>query len=328
MTVTLSKSLLKTHRARMWSKLGQRGTFGTVMLDIGDALEKVVVLTGDLANTSGLDRFSVKYPSRFYNIGIAEQNMVGVAAGMASEGLIPFASTFATFASMRSLEQARVHMGYMKLNVKLVGLASGFAMGQFGNTHYAIEDISIFRAIPNITVLSPADTYEVAKCVEAAALHEGPVYLRLTGVMNNPIVYSEDYPFEIGKAIELKSGSDVSIIATGSMVEPSLRAAEMLNEHSISAGVLNIHTLKPIDKNAVIQATKNALVVTVEEHNIIGGLGSAVSECLSEVGSSSRQLFIGVADRFIAAGNYPYLLQQNGLTATQIAGSILKAMEK
>lgn len=312
----------------MWSKLGQRGTFGTVMLDIGDALEKVVVLTGDLANTSGLDRFSVKYPSRFYNIGIAEQNMVGVAAGMASEGLIPFASTFATFASMRSLEQARVHMGYMKLNVKLVGLASGFAMGQFGNTHYAIEDISIFRAIPNITVLSPADTYEVAKCVEAAALHEGPVYLRLTGVMNNPIVYSEDYPFEIGKAIELKSGSDVSIIATGSMVEPSLRAAEILNEHSISAGVLNIHTLKPIDKNAVIQASKNALVVSVEEHNIIGGLGSAVSECLSVIGSSARQLFIGVEDKYMAAGNYNYLLKQNGLTAAQIAETILKAIEK
>ena len=328
MTAIIGKSILKSHRTRMWSKLGQRGTFGTVMMDIGDALDNVVVLTGDLANTSGLDRFSVKYPTRFFNIGIAEQNMVGVAAGMASEGFIPFASTFATFASMRSLEQARVHMGYMKLNVKLVGLASGFAMGQFGNTHYAIEDISIFRTIPNLTVLSPADTFEVAKCVEAAALHEGPVYLRLTGGMNNPIVYSEDYPFQIGKAIELRSGSDVSIIATGSMVDASLQAAKTLNDLSISAGVLNMHTIKPLDKEAVIKASKNSLVVTVEEHNIIGGLGSAVSECLSKIGGSSKQLFIGVEDRYAAAGNYQYLLKQNGLTASQITESILKALEK
>jgi len=328
MTTEVNKSILKPHRSRMWSKLGQRGTFGTVMMDIGEALENVVVLTGDLSNTSGLDRFSAKYADRFFNIGIAEQNMVGVAAGLASEHFIPFASTFATFASMRSLEQARVHMGYMRLNVKLVGLASGFAMGQFGNTHYAIEDMSIFRTIPNITVLSPADTYEVAKCVEAAAILDGPVYLRLTGGMNNPMVYKQDYSFEIGKAIELKSGSDVSIIATGSMVYESLEAARILEEYSISAGVLNIHTIKPLDKDAIIKASKSPLIVTVEEHNVIGGLGSAVSECLSGKSSTPRQVFIGVDDKYIAAGNYQYMLKQHGLTAPQIAKTIMEKLGK
>src|SRR3989338_2262437 len=258
--------------ARIWSKLGQRGTFGVIMLQLAPHIESLFVLTADLSTTSGLDRFRNTYPDKFLNTGIAEQNMVGIASGLAKEGYVVFCSTFATFAAMRSLEQVRVHMGYMGLNVKLVGLASGFAMGMFGNTHYGIEDIAIMRSVPNLVVLSPADCGEVAKAVEAAALYRGPVFIRLSGVMNNPIVYKEDYTFQIGRAVNLQEGSDVALIATGSVVSAAQKAAILLRDRSISASVINMHTLKPIDTLAIKEACKKKLVVTIEEHNVLGGL--------------------------------------------------------
>jgi len=313
-------------KTRVWSKLGQRGTFGAVMLELGGHVEKLMVLTGDLSTTSGLDRFRRAYSEKFLNIGIAEQNMVGIAGGLAKEGYVVFATTFATFATMRSLEQVSVHMGYMKLNVKLVGLASGFAMGQFGNTHYGIGDIARMRAIPNVVLLSPADCVEVAKATEAAALYHGPVYLRLTGVMNNPMIYREDYHFEIGKAITLRQGSDIVIIATGSMVYQALEAARLLDGRSISASVVNMHTIKPLDTSVIDDACNKKLIVTVEEHNIIGGLGSAVSEYKTGMENVPRQVVIGIPDRFQKVGDYEYLLEQNGLTASQIAERIVNEL--
>ena len=317
----------KSMNVRMWSMLGQRGTFGTVMQELGLNIDNLMVLTADLSTTSGLDRFKKAYPDKFLNVGIAEQNMIGIAAGLAKEGHVVFATTFATFATMRSLEQVRVHMGYMGLNVKLVGLASGFAMGMFGNTHYGMEDIAMIRAIPNLVLLSPADCVEVAKAVEAAAIYQGPVYIRLTGVMNNPVVYKNDYSFKIGKAITLREGSDICIIATGSMVYHALEAAKILNERSISASVVNMHTLKPLDTSVIDEACNNKkLIVTVEEHNVIGGLGGAVSEYKSCLDKAPRQVFIGIADTFQEAGDYQYLLKQNKLTAPQIAERIINEL--
>ena len=308
---------------RMLSMLGQRGTVGHTLLDIAKDNEKLMVLTGDLLNTSGLGRLQKQFPDKFINTGIAEQNMVGLAAGLASEGFIPFATTFATFASMRCLEQVRVNLGYMNLNVKMVGLASGFAMGQFGNTHYGLEDLSIMRSIPNLTVLSPADCLEVKKCIEVSAMYEGPVYIRLTGTMNNPIVYTDDYDFQIGKGIELKAGDDAAIIATGSMVFYGLEAAKILEKEGINCSVVNINTLKPFDKDILNKYLhSHKYIISVEEHNIIGGLGSAVAGEIAQENADVKQLFIGVEDQFSTPGSYEYLLKKNELESSSIAKRI------
>jgi transketolase len=309
--------------ARFWSKLGQRGTFGITMLDLGRDIDDLVVLTADLCSTSGLDRFRITYPEKFLNVGIAEQNLLGISAGLAKEGYTVFATTFSNFAAMRSYEQVRLNMGYMGFPIKLVGLGSGFAMGMFGNTHYGMEDIALMRAVPGLCILSPADCTEVAKATVAAADHNGPVYLRLTGIVNNPVVNKEDYHFEIGKAISLKSGSDVAIIATGSMVYHAIEAAKILESRGISATVINMHTIKPLDTDAITAAGNTSkLIVTVEEHSIIGGLGGAVAEFLCSRPSAPRQLIIGIPDTFQTAGDYPYLLEQNGLTGPRIAERI------
>jgi len=310
--------------ARLWSKLGQRGTFGITMLDLGRDLDNLVVLTADLCSTSGLDRFRTTYPDKFLNVGIAEQNLLGISAGLAKEGYTVFATSFANFVAMRSYEQVRLNLGYMGFNIKLVGLGSGYAMGMFGNTHYGIEDVALMRAIPGLCIISPSDCTEVVKATEAAARYPGPIYLRLTGIVNNPIVNKEDYPFEIGNAITLKSGSDISIIATGSMVYHSIEAAKILESREISASVINMHTIKPLDTGAINTAcVTSKLIVTVEEHSVIGGLGGSVAEYLCGISSAPRQLIIGMPDAFQMAGDYQYLLEQNGLTGPQIAEKII-----
>lgn len=308
---------------RTLSMLGQRGTFGVTLLDIAQENDRIVALSADLCNTSGLDRFKDTYFERFFNIGIAEQNMVGIAAGLAAGRNIPFATTFSNFATLRSCEQVRHFMGYMKENVKLVGLGSGFSMGMFGTTHYGIEDIASIRSVNNLIILSPADCLETAKAVIAAAEIKAPVYLRLSGTMNNPIVYKEDYNFEIGKAITLKEGNDVSIIATGSMVSNSLKAAEIIEQQGISVKVINMHTIKPLDKTAIVDACRTKFIVTVEEHSKIGGLGSAVAEELSIKKSRPPHLIIGIGDEYKHAGDYKYLIEQYGLKSEQIAKEII-----
>lgn len=309
---------------RTLSILGQRGAFGYALTEMAKKNDDIIALTADLCTTSGLDRLNNAFPERLINVGIAEQNMIGIAAGMSTLGYIPFATTFANFASMRSCEFMRHFMGYMKENIKIVGFAGGFAMGMFGVTHYGIEDIASIRAISNITILSPADCLETAKATIAASQMQGPVYLRLTGVMNHPILYKENYEFEIGKAIEMKGGKDIAIFATGSMVYQSLRAASGLEEQGIDCKVVNVHTVKPIDKNAVYEALTAKLIVTVEEHSVIGGLGSSIAELLSELEDKPPQLTIGISEEYKPAGSYEFMLEEYGLTANKIAEKILK----
>jgi len=308
---------------RVWSLLGQRGALGYALLEIAKENEKIVAITSDLAKTSGLVRFGKIFPERLINTGIAEQNMLGIAAAFASEDFVPFAISFANFSVLRACEPVRHFMGYMHRNVKLVGLSSGFAMGVFGNTHYCMEDIAIIRAVPGIAILSPADCTELVKATEAASGYKGPVYLRLTGVMNNPVVYKENYDFELGKAIILAKGIDLAIIATGSMVYNSLQASEILKEQDISATVIDMHTIKPLDTKIIDHEISSVkLIVSVEEHSKTGGLGGAIAEHLSSVRHHPVLLRLGIEDKFQPAGDYGYMLEQNELLPEQIAYNI------
>jgi transketolase len=303
---------------RTLSMLGQRGSFGVALTDIAKENSKIIALTADLCNTSGLDRFNQAYPDRLINVGIAEQNMIGIAAGLAAGGNIPFVTTFSNFASMRSCEQIKHFLGYMRENVKVVGFAGGFAMGMFGTTHYGIEDIACIRAINNLIILSPADGLEVVKSVAAAACIDAPVYIRLTGTMNLPTVYKNDFEFQIGKAIQLREGSDVTIIATGTMVHNSIKAAESLEIDGISTAVIDMHTLKPLDSKAVRNAYNSKLIVTVEEHSQVGGLGSSVAEAIASDKKHPPLHIVGVSQEYKHAGSNEYMLEQYGLTTRQI----------
>jgi transketolase len=315
---------LSSLQIRTYHRLGQRGAiFGMSILDEVQNNPKIIVLTADLASLSGLDRFINKYPDNFFNIGIAEQNMVGIAAGLSSEGYIPIATTYATFISLRSCEQIRHYLGYMDLKVIIIGSGAGLIQSYSGNTHYAIEDIAIMRSIPNMTVFSPSDAGQAAKLLETAISINGPVYIRLTGGLNCPIVYKEDYTLEIGKSITVKEGKDITIFATGIMVYNSLQAADLLQAKGISACVVDVHTIKPIDIQTIKDCADSRLFVSVEEHNIIGGLGGAISEVLSEAGNQSPLLRLGIKDTFSKAGDYQYLLGQNRLLPEQITEDIV-----
>lgn len=313
---------------RMWSMLGSCGAFGMAALELPEIDDRVIMLTADLTTFSGLERFKAKYPDRLYNFGIAEQNMVGVAAGFAKEGFVPFATTYATFASMRAADQVKVNMGYMKHPIKLVGLTSGYSVGMLGATHMSLEDIAVVRAIPNITVLSPADCGSVVKATVAALKCPDPVYLRLSGVMNNPMVYKEDFDFEIGKAIRLREGTDIALFATGSMVSLALKAAERLSERGIGADVVDFHTIKPLDRAAVSSTRDKRLLVTVEEHSRIGGFGSAVAESLALEPVRPPHLIIGTDDQYPHAGHYEDLLASSGLSVDGIVEKTFNAYQE
>lgn len=314
----------KPSNIKLWSRLGSCGAFGAAANELAETDDKVLMITSDLCFYSGLDRFRLKYPDKLYNCGIAEQNMVGVASGLANEGFTPFATTYATFASTRCADQVKVNMGYMKQKIKLVGLTAGLSVGILGATHVSIEDIAIIRAIPNIIILSPADCTETIKATIAASKINAPVYLRLSGTMNNPIVYNEDYHYEIGKSITLREGKDITIIATGTMVYNSLEVAKILSEqYSINSKVINMHTIKPIDKTAIYKACESKLIVTVEEHSKFGGLGSAVAEVLSDKSERPPHIILGISDEYKHAGDYNYLIEQYGLTPQQIVENIL-----
>ena len=314
---------ITSSNARQWSRLGSRGVLGQAILALAETKQNLMVLSADLGNSSGLDRFKNAYPDKFLNVGIAEQNMIGVAAGLAKEGFVVFATSFAPFISMRCCEQIRMNLGYMTLNVKAVAIGSGVAMAYLGNSHYGIEDASIMRSIPNLTVVSPADCAEIIKTVFAAAEYEGPMYIRLTGAGNNPIVYKEDYNFKIGKAITLREGSDITIIANGTMVYESLEAAKLLELQGLSATVVNMHTMKPLDTSVIDKAVASSkLLVTVEEHSVVGGLGGAIAEYKTALRNAPPQLIIGLPDKFGKAGDYKYLLEKYGLTGEHIARKI------
>ena len=314
--------------ARMWSRIGSRAVYGQAILKLADTYPKMLALSADLGSSSGLAPFIRKYPDRFINIGIAEQNMIGIAAGLSKEGFIPFASSFAPFVSMRASEQIRMELGYMELNVKVVALGSGLSLGFLGNSHYGLEDVAIMRTIPNLCIVSPADCVEIVKVVDAAARYEGPMYIRLTGGVNNLPIYEEDYNFQIGKAIKMREGKDVVIFASGTMVAQSIIAHDLLEQDSISSAVINMHTIKPLDEDVIDQACKSSkLLVTVEEHTVIGGLGAAVSESLSMIKEKPRQLILGLPDKFGKTAEHEHLLDKYGLLGDQIAMRIINSLQ-
>ena len=310
--------------ARQWSRFGSRAVFGQAIFSLAETKKNLMVLSADLGGSSGLNRFIKSYPENYLNVGISEQNMIGMAAGLAREGFVVFATSFAPFLSMRSSEQVRMNMGYMDANVKAVALGSGVAMSFLGNSHYGLEDASIMRSIPNLTVVSPADCGEIVKTVFAAADYEGPMYIRLTGETNNPMVYKEDYNFEIGKAITLREGSEITIFANGTMVYQSLEAAKLLELEDLSLEVVNMHTIKPLDTSVIDKAIESSkLIVSVEEHSIIGGLGGAIAEYKTTFGNTPPHLILGLPDKFGKVAEHKYLLEKYGLTANYIAESII-----
>jgi transketolase len=310
--------------AKQWSKFGSRAVFGQAIFSLAETKQNLMVLSADLGSSSGLSRFKKAYPENYLNVGISEQNMIGVAAGLAKEGFVVFATSFAPFISMRASEQIRMNLGYMNLNVKAVAIGSGLAMSFLGNSHYGIEDASIMRSIPNLTVVSPADCGEIVKTVFAAAAFDGPLYIRLTGEINNPVVYEKDYDFEIGKAITLREGSEITIIANGTMVYESLEAAKLLEEKGLSVTVVNMHTIKPLDTSVIdIAVASSKLIVSVEEHSVIGGLGSAIAEFKTTLKNAPPQLILGLPDKFGKVAGHRFLLEKYGLTANHISDQIL-----
>ncbi len=315
--------------ARIYSRLGQRGAiFGMAALDAAEANPDFVVLTADLATLSGLDRYVKTYPGQFINVGIAEQNMLGMAAGLAAEGFLPVATTYATFITMRSCEQLRHFFGYMNLKGVIIGSGAGLCQGFAGNTHYTIEDISVVRAIPNITILSPADAGSAVKLFEIACQSENAVYMRLTGNLNCPVVYTEDTHFQIGGYNRIRQGADISIYATGTVVTHALKAAEIMANSGVEASVYDIYSIKPLNHAVIADAGKAKLCVTIEEHNTIGGLGAAIAEILSQEGNMPPLLRLGIHDEFDLAGSYEGLLKQNRLMPEQLAEDILTHLSK
>ena len=315
---------------KMWAKMGQRGAvFGVALPDIAARKDRLKLLTADLALLSGMERFTKKYPDKFLNVGIAEQNMIGIAAGLAMDGYCVFASTYSSFIAVRSLEQVRQNLAHMGCNVKLIGSSAGTAAAKSGISHWATEDLAFLRALPNMTVLSPADSLEAVRMVQWAADVEGPLYLRLSGGLNCPIVYKEDRGFTPGKLVKLREGSGPALIATGLMVNETLKAAEILAERDISCAVYNMHTIKPIDREGLAEIfARHSLVVTVEEHMITGGMGSAVAEYKATLANTPRQVFLGIQDAFYKAGTQRYVWEQAGLTDVQLVERIAQEWEK
>lgn len=307
-------------------KAATREGYGKGLVKAGELDKNVVALDADLACSTQSAKFAAKSPERFFNMGIAEQDMIGTASGLASCGKIAFASSFAVFSTGRAYDQVRM-MAYSGLNVRVVGSHAGLLTGEDGASHQTIEDISLMRTIPGMTVICPADSVEAEKATLALAKHKGPAYLRL-GRMKIPILFDDNYKFEIGKSVELKSGKDATIIATGPLVHKALEAAEKLEKEGISARVINMSTIKPIDEKAIIKAAKETkAIVTAEDHNIIGGLGSAVAEVLAK-NVPVPQEFVGVKDTFGESGLPDELYKKYGLTEEAIVSAVKKAIKR
>ncbi|MDU1054243.1 transketolase family protein [Clostridium baratii] len=310
----------------MSNKMATREAYGKALKDLASTNENIVVLDADLSKSTKTADFKSVAPERFFNMGIAEGNMMGVAAGLSTCGKIPFVSTFAMFAAGRAFEQIRNSICYPKLNVKVCATHAGLTVGEDGASHQAIEDISLMRSIPNMTVINPADAIETDAVIKAIAEMEGPCYVRLGRLAVNNVNDAATYKFELGKGITLKEGNDVTLVATGIMVEAALEAAEMLAKEGINARVINIHTIKPIDREILVNAAKETgAIVTAEEHNVIGGLGSAVAEVLTEE-CPVPVLKVGVQDTFGESGKPNELLEAYGLTAKNIIEKAKKAI--
>ena len=298
-----------------------RESYGEALIQIGHENENIVVLDADLSKSTKTNGFKTEFPDRFFNAGIAEQNLMGMAAGMSNIGLIPFASTFAVFATGRAFEIIRNSICYPKANVKIAATHAGITVGEDGGSHQSIEDIALMCSLPNMTVIVPADHREAMEATKAAAMMEGPVYLRF-GRCNTEDIFDDSYKFEIGKGTEIKKGDDAAIIATGMMVQKAIEAAKYLESEGIHVRVINISTIKPIDKEIIIKAAKETKgIVTAEEHSIIGGLGSMVSSVVCDKYPCKVKM-IGIEDKFGESGTPDELMEKFKLTSDAISESI------
>ena len=311
----------------MADKIATREAYGNALAELGEKYN-FVVLDADLAAATKTGIFKKKFPNRHFDCGIAEGNMMSVAAGLAAAGKVPFVSTFAMFAAGRAFEQIRNSIGYPHLNVKIGATHAGITVGEDGATHQCNEDIALMRTIPGMTVINPADAVEARAAVEAALHFDGPVYMRFGRYAVPVFNDKETYKFELGRGVLLREGSDVTIIATGIMVDMAMTAAEALQKEGISARVINIHTIKPLDREIVLAAAKETgAIVTAEEHNVIGGLGAAVAETVSEA-CPVPVMRVGVEDAFGRSGTVPALLEMYGLTPENIAAKAKVALNK
>tara|TARA_S200000501_G_scaffold371048_1_gene413361 strand:- start:31 stop:999 length:969 start_codon:yes stop_codon:yes gene_type:complete len=316
-------------KLKMMATIGMRASFGLSCLEFVKQFPDMVILTSDVSTSAGLDRFRKQFPKNYLDVGISEQNLIGIATGLSSENYKVITTTFAPFQTLRCCEQIKVNLGYMKSKVLLVGLASGLNLGNLGFTHCSIEEIGVLRSIPNIQIIVPADCLELNKAVDFY-LSKGnyPVYIRLTGGSNIKQIYKKDYKFEIGKAEIIKEGSDICFFACGAILGNVLEASEILEkEKNIKSRVVNMHTIKPIDKQTIINSSKTKLHVCVEEHNIIGGLASAISEVKVQENISVKQINLGVDDRYIRSGSYKYMLNYFNLSPDKIVKNVMNAVK-
>jgi len=316
-------------KARAWSRMGPRAVYGQFLLEMAREDPRVLALSADLGRSSGLGAFSKELPSQFFNTGIAEQNLVGISSGLARMDFKVFSSTFAPFASLRAGEQVRMNLGYMQEPVNLVALASGFALGFLGNSHFGIEDIAVMRAIPGLTIVSPADCFELYKCLNAVKDYNSPVYIRLTGGVGMPVVYQRDYDYQIGKAEILRSIDRVTVVSHGTTVGHALNAVEELEADGINIGLVNMHTIKPLDQDVITQVLeKSEHVFVFEEHTVIGGLGSAILEYMNDAQVSQAVVHRhGVRDFFPKTGSYEYMLDTLGLGSSGIKHKLVMCIK-
>ena len=309
---------------KLWHSIGQRATYGLSIMELAKLDDKLVIVTSDTSTSAGLDRFKRKYPERYFDIGIAEQNTLGVAAGLANEGLNVFVSTFAPFQTMRCLEQIKINLAYMKIPLTFVGLASGVSLGYLGYSHCCIEDLGVLRSLPNINIISPSDTLETVKAVFASAKSKNPTYIRLTGDNSLKQINYDNYDFQIGPARQIIKGQKIAILATGTSVGESKKAVKKLSENGINCSLYNFHTIKPIDRISLDKiAQEYELIFTVEEHNIIGGLGSAVSEVLIQNKIKPLQFFLGIQDTYKNTGSYSEILENSGISSEEIYKKVI-----
>lgn len=303
--------------------MGPRATYGSVLNELAKCNEKIVALSADLGNSSGLDRFKKDNPDRFIQVGIAEQNLIGIAAGLANEGFQPFISSFAPFLTMRAAEQIRMNLGYMEHNVKLVGIGSGLSMGFLGNSHYGLEDIAIIKTIPNIEIVSPCDGLSIAKVLEECSTYKGPVYIRLTGLPNLIGIHQDEEEFSFGKSIQLRIGEKVAIISNGAILSEVLKAADLLSDKNLKVAVYDFFSIRPIDINQIQEIFANyEKVIVVEEHSLNGGLYSTIAEISVQSKSKVALMPISIPEEYGVTGDYYFGLSERGLTYPQIATKI------
>ena len=310
-------------KINFYSGIGMRASFGMIMLDLVKKNKNLIVLTSDVSTSAGLDRFKSQHKNNYLEIGISEQNMIGVAAGLSNDGFQVFTSSFSPFQTLRCLEQIKVNLGYMNEKIIMVGLASGLVLGPLGFTHCSIEDIGAIRSIPNIKIISPSDGLETTKAIIASIKENSSIYIRLTGGAPAPIINKTNYNFEIGKSVNLIEGRDLAIISNGAILSECYAASEILKNKNISCKLINMHTVKPLDENTLKEVFKKfKYIFTVEEHNVIGGLGSAIAEFFSNLKTDNRLVRIGVDDLYSKSGSYHFMKKINNIDADSIVETI------